>query len=74
MNWTTIVVAVITALGAFLGTFISNRKQAALIAYRLEQLEIKVEKHNQVVERTIKLEQRVDDVVKDVEELSKKVG
>ena len=39
MDWATILVAVITAGFAFLGVYMSNRKQAALIAYRLEKLE-----------------------------------
>ena len=39
MNWETIVVAVITAGFAFLGVYSSNRKQTALMAYRLEKLE-----------------------------------
>lgn len=64
MNWENIIVAVVTALGAFLGVYVSNRKQTALMAYRLEVLEKKVDKHNNVVERLIKLEQRVDDMLK----------
>ena len=35
----------------------SNRKGQILIAYRLEQLESKVNAHNQVIERTYKLEE-----------------
>ena len=38
----TIVVALITGGLALLGTYISNSKSAALIAYRLQQLEEKV--------------------------------
>ena len=51
MNVETIIVALITAGFAFLGVYMSNRKQAALVAYRLEKLEEKVDKHNSVVER-----------------------
>ena len=57
-------VAVITAGFAFLGVYISNRKQAALVAYRLEKLEEKVDKHNNVVERMYKLESRVETLEK----------
>lgn len=61
MDLTSIFVAVITALitGAFalLGTYISNRKSAALMEYRLTQLEDKVDKHNQLIERTYRLEE-----------------
>ena len=56
----TIVVALITGGLALLGTYLSNRKSAALVAYRLEQLEDKVNKHNNVIERTYKLEERTE--------------
>ena len=44
------------ALAGTLGGWLANRKSTALIAYRLEQLEKKVDKHNSVVERTFRLE------------------
>ena len=44
--------------GAGLGAYFSNRKAGALITYRLEQLEKKVDKHNNVIERTYALEER----------------
>lgn len=55
-----IIVALITGVLALVGTYASNNKNAALIAYRLQQLEEKVNKHNQVVERTFKLEERTE--------------
>lgn len=55
-----IVVALITGVLALIGTYMSNRKSTALIAYRLEQLEQKVEKHNKIVERTYRLEERTE--------------
>ena len=64
MDWITIVVALITAGFAFLGVYVSNRKQAALVAYRLEKLEEKVDKHNNLVERMYKLESRIDSMEK----------
>lgn len=61
MDWTSIFVAVITALGSFVGVYYANKKNSektqALISYRLEQLEIAVNKHNQVVSRVYKLEE-----------------
>ena len=53
-----IVVALITAAGALIGTYIANRKSAALMEYRLEQLEKKVDKHNNLVERMYAVEER----------------
>ena len=64
MDWITIAVALITAGFAFLGVYVSNRKQAALVAYRLEKLEEKVDKHNNLVERMYKLESRIDSMEK----------
>ena len=64
-----IVVAVITGLFSLLGVYIANRKSQALIAYRLEQLEKKVDKHNNLVERTYILEGQVNELVHDVRDL-----
>lgn len=56
-----IVVALITGLasvgGAGIGAYFANKKSTALIAYRIEQLEKKVQAHNNLVERTYKLEE-----------------
>ena len=43
---------------------IINRKSAALISYRMEQLEKKVEKHNNVIERVYRLEAEVEELEK----------
>ena len=71
MDWATILVAVITAGFAFLGVYTSNRKQAALVAYRLEKLEAKVDQHNHVVERMYRLESRVETLQNELKELRK---
>lgn len=52
-----IIVALLSLAGTLIGTYLANRKSAALIAYRLEQLEQKVAKHNGLVERTYHLEE-----------------
>lgn len=44
---------------------IQHNKTAALMEYRLEQLERKQDKHNNLMERMFKLEQRVDDIEED---------
>lgn len=55
----TIIVSLIslagTLGGAFGGILVSNR----LTNYRIEQLEKKVDKHNSVIERTHKLEEKI---------------
>lgn len=52
----TVIVAILALFGTLAGSYFSNRKTSALIAYRLEQLEKKVNQHNSVIERTYKLE------------------
>lgn len=54
----TIIVALLSLAGTLIGAYLANRKSTALIAYRLEKLEEKVNKHNQVIERTFKLEEQ----------------
>jgi hypothetical protein len=55
----TIVVAIISLIGTLMGSYLSQRKSSALIAYRLKQLEKKVDKHNNLVERIYKVEERL---------------
>lgn len=53
-----IIVGILSLIGTLAGTYFANRKSSALIAYRLELLEKKVDKHNSIVERTFKLEEQ----------------
>lgn len=57
MDWTSIAVAIITAISAGIGVYFSNRKSASLIEYRMEQLEKKVDTHNRFGDRIVLLEQ-----------------
>ena len=52
----TVIVAVISFAGTFVGTFGGILAANKLTNYRIEQLEKKVEKHNSVIERVYKLE------------------
>ena len=54
----TIIVACLSLLGTLAGAYFANRKSSALIAYRLEQLEKKGNRHNSVIERTYRLEEQ----------------
>lgn len=56
--WVEIAIAVLSLIGTLAGAYFANRKSSALIAYRLEQLENKVNKHNNLIERTYKLEEQ----------------
>lgn len=53
-----IVVAVIGLAGSGLGSVIGVIASASLTRYRIEQLEKKVDAHNNLVERTYQLEER----------------
>lgn len=64
-------VAIITAIGALLGVIITviwgnkknaeaSQKQTELTIYRIDQLEEKVNKHNNLIERTFVIESRLD--------------
>jgi len=52
-----IIVALIAMLGTALGTFGGIITANKLTNYRIEQLEKKVDKHNNVIERVYKLEE-----------------
>ena len=64
-----IIVAFITIVGNILVSAISHRKTAALVEYRLQELEKKVAKHNTLVERTYKIEQDIAVLQNEVAEL-----
>jgi uncharacterized coiled-coil protein SlyX len=51
---------VIVGVLSFLGTAIGSYSGIKLMTYRIEQLEKKVEKHNSVIERTFKLEEKTE--------------
>lgn len=54
-----IIVAIITGAFALAGTYVSNRKNAALLEYRISQLEAKMDKHEKLIERIHQVEERV---------------
>lgn len=56
----TIIVAIISFAGTLIGSLAAQSKTTALVDYRLKQLEHKVNKHNEVVERTYELEKRCE--------------
>lgn len=67
------IVAALSALGSGLlslfGVYLANRKSSALISYRLEQLEHKVDAHNDLVTRMTAVESRLDAVDDSIKEL-----
>ena len=70
MEWTTIIVAFITFLGSLIGTYSGFK----LTSYRVEQVEKKVEKHNNFAERLPILEEKLKVADHRIEDLERKVG
>jgi hypothetical protein len=67
--WIAALSALLTGLLSLWGVYAANRKSSALIAYRIEQLENKVNKHNNLIERTYVLEGAVTELQHDVRDL-----
>lgn len=55
-----IIVALIGLAGSAIGSIVGALASAKLTNYRIGQLEKQVEKHNNLVERTYKLEERTE--------------
>ena len=69
MDWTTLAVAGMSLLGTLAGTFGGILVSNKLTTYRIEQLEKKVAAHANVVERTYKLEGRMQEAEHDIRDL-----
>lgn len=65
----TVVVGILSLIGTLAGTFGGIVTSNKLITYRIERLEEKVNKHNNLVERTYKLEGRVNEAEHDIKDL-----
>ena len=59
MNWETIIVAVIAALGPLIGTILTIRQQTRLIDYRMALVEDKVTKLSEKVDRHNNFDRRL---------------
>lgn len=69
-----IIVACITGVVTLAGVILSNSKSRAVMEVKLDALTAKVEKHNQVLERTYRLEQDMAVAKHDIESLKGKAG
>lgn len=69
-----IIVACITGVVTLIGVILSNSNIRAVMEVKLDALTKKVEKHNQVLERTYVLEQDMTVAKHDIESLKGKVG
>lgn len=65
----TIIVGLLSLIGTLAGTFGGILTANKLTTYRIERLEETVKKHNSLVERTYKLEGRMEEVQHDIKDL-----
>ena len=64
-----VLVALISGVCTLVGSFAGVWATSSLTNYRLKKLEEQVNKHNQVIERTYKLEGRMTEVEHEVRDL-----
>lgn len=67
--WIAALSALASGVLSLIGVYIANRKSSALIGYRIEQLEKKVDVHNRVVERVFKLEGEMTEAQHDIRDI-----
>lgn len=68
-----VVVALITLLGSAIGTIGGIFATNKMTAYRIEQLEKKVDKHNQVVERMYEAEKNISVISEEIKNVNHRV-
>ena len=56
----TVISAILALVGSLVGTFGGIIASSKLTEYRIKELEKKQDKHNQMIERTYKLEERME--------------
>ena len=69
-----IIVALLGFAGTLLGSLFGVLAAQKLTQYRLAQLEDKVNKHNNLIERTFKLEGRMDEAEQDIRDIKNRIN
>lgn len=59
MILTSVISGLCVAIPSIIATVAANRKDNALVKYRIDKLDEKVNKHNNLIERMYKIEERV---------------
>ena len=68
-----VMVALLGFAGTLLGSLFGVLAAQKLTQYRLGQLEEKVNKHNNLIERTYKLEGRMDEAEHDIRDIKNRI-
>lgn len=66
-----IIVAILSLIGTLVGSLLASSKTRAVLEYKIEELQKRVEKHNSVIERVYKLEGRVTELEHDIRDTRK---
>ncbi len=66
-----IIVAILSLIGTLVGSLLASSKTRAVLEYKIEELQKRVEKHNNVIERVYKLEGRVTELEHDIRDVKK---
>lgn len=66
-----IIVAILSLIGTLAGSLFASSKTRAVLEYKIEELQKRVEKHNNVIERVYKLEGRVTELEHDIHDVKK---
>ena len=69
-----IVVALLGFAGTLLGSLFGVLAAQKLTQYRLSQLEEEVNKHNNIIERTFRLEGRMDEAEHDIRDIKNRIN
>ena len=69
-----IIVALLGFAGTLLGSLFGVLAAQKLTQYRLSQLEDKVNKHNNLIERTFRLEGRMDEAEHDIRDIKTRIN
>ena len=69
----TIIVALLSLAGTLMGSLFGILAANKLVVYRIEQLEKKVEKHNNVIERVYNLEKDEAVIVEDLKVVNHRI-
>ena len=64
-----VIVALLSLAGTVIGSLLGILAANKLVTYRLEQLELKVNKHNNLVERMAVVEKRIETHGKEIDAL-----
>lgn len=73
MDWNNIITGVMALIGTLAGSYFSHRKTTALVTYRLEELEKKQDKHNNVLERMALAEKDIKNIYHQIDEIKEDV-